>query len=69
MKKSNNEDLCRWIGDLRSKENEAINVLPFCCKPLKNDFQKLFLIGGKIFHYFWVTLHDVIKLYMYHKVH
>ena len=34
-----------------------------------NNFQKLFLIGGKIFNYFSVTLYNVFKLYDIHKVH
>ena len=36
------------MGDLRSRQSEAINALEHCWKTLKNNFQKLFLIGGLI---------------------
>ena len=49
MKNSSNEFLHKLIGDLRSRQNEAINALQVCCKPLKSNFQKLF---GRIFDYF-----------------
>ena len=48
MKKSNNEFPHRWIDDLRKRQNEAINALHVCWKPLKSNFQKLFLKRDKI---------------------
>ena len=48
-KKFNTEFLHRWMYDLRSKQNKAINALQICWKPLQGSFQKIFLIGGKIF--------------------
>ena len=56
MKKLNNEFLQRWMGDLRIRQNEAVNALQLCWKLLKINFQNLFLVGGKIFDYFLVTL-------------
>ena len=41
MKKFNYKFLHRWIGDLNSRQNEAINVLNFCRKPIKHNFQKI----------------------------
>ena len=52
MKKSNNGFPRRWIGELKSRQNKTINVLQFFWKPLKSNFQKLFLIGGEMFNYF-----------------
>ena len=68
MKKSNNKFLHRWIGDLKSKLNEAINALQLCSKPFKSNFQKVFQIKGKIFDYFGLRLYNVFKLYANHKV-
>ena len=69
MNKSRNELVYDWTGDLKSKLNEAINALHLCWKPLKSYFQKLFLIGGKIFDYFGVILKNIFKLYSHHNVH
>ena len=52
MKKFNNEFIHAWIIDLRKRQNESINALQLCWKALKRNFQKILLIGGKIFHYF-----------------
>ena len=52
MKKFNNEFLNRQVGDLRSTQKEAINGLQLRQKPLKIDFQKLFLTLSEIFYYF-----------------
>ena len=52
MKKYNNEFLNRYAGDLRSRQNIAIYDLQILWKPLKSNFEKLFLILGKIFYYF-----------------
>ena len=57
MKESNREFPHRWIGNLRKKQNETINHLQVCYKLLKRNFQILFIILGKIFGYFWVTLY------------
>ena len=52
MKKSNHGFLHRWIGDLRYRQNVAINVLQLCWKHLKSNFQILLLILEKIFEDF-----------------
>ena len=57
MNKSNNEFLHRRTDDLR----KVTNALQLCWKPLRSNFKKIFLIGGKIFDYFWVTLHNALN--------
>ena len=69
MKKSNNQFLQKWIGDLSRSQNEAINDLQFCRKTLKSNLQKLYLMLDEIFYYFYVTLYNVFKLYTHQKVH
>ena len=63
MKKFNNE-----LGNL-SRQNKAINDYHLRWKLLKSNFQKLFLMLGKIFYYFLVTLNNfVFELRMHHRV-
>ena len=69
MKKSNSEFFHRWMDDLRRRQNKVINDLQLRRKPLKSNFQKLFLKLGKIFDYFCVTGYNVFKLYMHNRVH
>ena len=38
-------------------------------KPLKINFQKLFLTGIKIIVYFRATLYNTFKQYAHHKMH
>ena len=52
MIKFNNEFLQRQVDDLRSRQNGTVSYLQLRWKPLKSNFQKLFLIVGKIFYYF-----------------
>ena len=52
MIKYNNEFLHKQVDDLRSRQNETADDLQLRWKPLKNNFQKLFLIESKIFNYF-----------------
>ena len=52
LKKSHNEILYRWIDDLRYIQNKDINDSQLCWKTVKNSFQKLFLILGKIYDCF-----------------
>ena len=69
MEKNNNEYLYRWKDDLRIRQHEAVNDLHLCWKVLKINFQKIFLIIGKIFHCFYTTMYDIFKLHMDHRVH
>ena len=52
MAKFNNEFIHRQVDDLRSRQNETVSDLQLRWKPLKSNFQKLFLIVSKIFYYF-----------------
>ena len=52
LKKSITVFLHRWINDINNGQNKAINAIHLCWKPLKSNFQNLFLIAGKIFNYF-----------------
>ena len=52
MKKFNDQFRNRQMKDLRSKQNKNINDYHLRRKPLKINFQKSFLILGKIFYYF-----------------
>ena len=45
MKKSSDQFIRRSRVDLRNIQNEAINALQLCCKLLKYNLQKVFLIG------------------------
>ena len=47
MIKFKNEFLHRLVDDLRSRQNEIMSDLQLRWKPLKSNFQKLFLIVGK----------------------
>ena len=51
-KKYNNEFIHKWKGTLKSRQNEAMKDLQLCWKPLKSNFLKIFLVGGKILNYF-----------------
>ena len=48
MIKSNNDFLHSWIGDLRSRQNEDINVFQIFIKPMKIMLKKMLKLG-KIF--------------------
>ena len=47
MNKSNNGFLHRGVNDLTSKHKENVNYLQFCWKPLKSNFQKIYLLLKK----------------------
>ena len=67
MKKFNNHFRHTEVVDLRRRQNKTINDHHLRWKPLKSNFQKLFLILGKIFYYFLVTLNNfVFELRMHH---
>ena len=57
MKKSKDEFLHMQMDDLR----KAIITFKLCWKPLRSNFRNLFLIEGKIFTLFWVTLCNVLN--------
>ena len=52
MKQFNDEFIDKWLCDSRRRHNEAINDLQLCWEPLKRNFEKVLLIGGKVFDYF-----------------
>ena len=52
MMKFNNKFRHTLVVDLERRQNKAINDHHLRWKPLKSNFQKLFLILGKIFCYF-----------------
>ena len=52
MIKFNNEFLHKQVDDLGSRKNETVSDLHLRWKPLKSNFQKLFLLVSKIFNYF-----------------